>query len=209
MASILRLIGFLSAVFTLVLTVLMLFNFRKERRIGAVSPLLSAAVSLLLLPVFMLLSGARLKLLLGIPILALGLLIGFLRGMATRLTYKDGQVIGRNSMLFLLGWGGSLVLAQLLTLGGSALLASVGLMPMFLSTGTQVGMNGNIFLRRLMMKPPPSVDAMEPGRLGLPEEARAPSRPPSPPERERATSPGPPGLPESDSQGKPPGLPER
>ena len=196
MEIIFRLIAFLSAVFTLAMTVLMLFTFRKERRISTFSPLWSAVLSLVMLPVFILLSGARLNLLLAIPILALGLLAGFLRGLTTRLTYKDGQVVGRNSRLFLLGWGGSLVLAQLLNLFGSALLASVGLMPLFLSTGTQVGMNGNVFLRRLMMQPPPPVPSVDRARPGLPERAGTAAQ-------------APPGLPERDRKATPPGLPER
>jgi len=196
MDTILRLIGFLGAVFTVAMTVLMLFTFRKERRISTFSPLWSAVLSLVMLPVFILLSGARLNLLLAIPILALGLLAGFLRGLTTRLTYKDGQVVGRNSRLFLLGWGGSLVLAQLLNLFGSALLASVGLMPLFLSTGTQVGMNGNVFLRRLMMQPPPPVPSVDRARPGLPERAGTAAQ-------------APPGLPERDRKATPPGLPER
>lgn len=196
MDTILRLIGFLGAVFTVAMTVLMLFTFRKERRISTFSPLWSAVLSLVMLPVFILLSGARLNLLLAIPILTLGLLAGFLRGLTTRLTYKDGQVVGRNSRLFLLGWGGSLVLAQLLNLFGSALLASVGLVPLFLSTGTQVGMNGNVFLRRLMMQPPPPVSSVDRARPGLPERAGT-------------AAPAPPGLPERGRKATPPGLPER
>ena len=188
METILRLIAFLGAVFTVAMTVLMLFTFRKERRISTFSPLWSAVLSLVMLPVFILLSGARLNLLLAIPILALGLLAGFLRGLTTRLTYKDGQVVGRNSRLFLLGWGGSLVLAQLLNLFGSALLASVGLMPLFLSTGTQVGMNGNVFLRRLMMRPPPPVPSVDRARLGLPERVGASLPPSSLPERAGAAA---------------------
>jgi hypothetical protein len=209
METILRLIGFLSAVLTAAMTVFMLFTFRKERPISTFSPFLSAVLSLVMLPVFTLLSGARLNLLLAIPILALGLLVGFLRGLTTRLTYKDGQVMGRNSLLFLLGWGGSLVVAQLLNLFGSAFLASVGLMPVFLSTGTQVGMNGNVFLRRLMMQPPPPVPSVDRARPGLPERARASSPPPTLPERAGAAAPPPPGLPEGGREATPPGLPER
>ena len=208
MDTILRLIGFLGAVFTVAMTVLMLFTFRKERRINAFSPFLSAVLSLVMLPVFILMSGARLNLLLAIPILALGLVVGLLRGLTTRLTYKDGQVVGRNSQLFLLGWGGSLVVAQLLNLFGSALLASIGLMPVFLSTGTQVGMNGNVFLRRLMMRPPPPIPSVDRARPGLPERAGASSSLPLP-ERAGAAAPAPPGLPERGREATPPGLPER
>ena len=63
--------------------------------------------------------------------------------------------MGRNPQLFLLGWGESLVLLQLLNMLCSALLSAVGLTPVLLSTGTQVRMNGSIFLRRMMMRRPP------------------------------------------------------
>lgn len=176
MDTVFHLITLLSIGFTIMITALMLFNFRKERRISAFSLLLSAILSLAILVVFTLLTGAKLNLLLALPILALGLLVGFLRGLTTQLYYKKGQVVGRNSQLFLLGWGGSLALAQVLTLFGSALLASMGLIPLFLSTGIQVGMNGNVLIRRLMMQPPPpdlSTQAVAALPLSLPERARA------------------------------------
>jgi hypothetical protein len=154
MDLVLRLVGLLGSLFTLAITILMVFRFRKERRISAISSFMAALLSLILLPAFILLSGARLNLLLGLAILVLGLAVGFLRGMTTRLRYQGEDVVGKNSVLFLLGWGGSLALAQLLNLFGSAFLASVGLVPVFLSTGTQVGMNTNILIRRLLMKPP-------------------------------------------------------
>lgn len=148
------LIGFLGAVFTLVMTIVMLLSFRKERRITTLSPFLSAALTFVMLPVFILFSGARLSGWVGLPALVLGLVVGLVRGSSTRLYYRDGQVMGKQSTWFLLGWGGSLVLAQLLNLLGSATLSSIGLAPVFLSTGTQVGINANLFLRRLRMRPP-------------------------------------------------------
>ncbi|MCJ7549021.1 MAG: hypothetical protein MUQ30_05000 [Anaerolineae bacterium] len=150
--TVFRLISFLSIGITTVLVVVMLLTFRKERRIGVASLLISIGLSLIMLPIFILLSGARLNLLIGLPLLAIGLLVGILRGFATRLYLKDGHVMGRHSLLFLAGWGLSLVLAQILNLTASRLLASVGLMPMFLSTGTQVGITSNLLLRRLFRR---------------------------------------------------------
>ena len=150
--TVFRLISFLSIGITTVLVVVMLLTFRKERRIGAASLLISIGLSLIMLPIFILLSGARLNLLIGLPLLAIGLLVGIRRGFATRLYLKDGHVMGRHSLLFLAGWGLSLVLAQILNLTASRLLASVGLMPMFLSTGTQVGITSNLLLRRLFTR---------------------------------------------------------
>ena len=54
MDTIFRLISFLGVVFTVAMTVLMLFTFRKERRINTFSPLWSAVLSLVMLPVFIL-----------------------------------------------------------------------------------------------------------------------------------------------------------
>jgi hypothetical protein len=116
MDLVLRLVGLLGSLFTLAITILMVFRFRKERRISAISSFMAALLSLILLPAFILLSGARLNLLLGLAILVLGLAVGFLRGMTTRLRYQGEDVVGKNSVLFLLGWGGSLALAQLLNL---------------------------------------------------------------------------------------------
>jgi len=145
-------VTFLTSAFTAAMTVVMLFKFRKERPIGKLSALWSAGLSLIMLPVFTLLSGARLNILLALPVFGVGLLVGFLRGWATKLYPKDGQVMRRNSLLFLFGWGSSLALAQLLSLLGSVALASLGLLGVVLTTGTQVGMEGNIFLRRLRMR---------------------------------------------------------
>ncbi len=172
MDTIFRLIGLLGAVFTLAMTLLMLFTFRGERRIGIFSPFFSMILSVATLPIFMLLSGARLNPLLALPIMVFGLLVGFLRGQTTRLYYEEGQVMGRHSFFFLLGWGGSLALGTLLNLFGSALLASTGLLPLFLNTGTQVGINANIFLRRLVMQPHQEAAPIDVARLGLPERGK-------------------------------------
>ena len=207
METILRLIAILTAVLTFGMTVLMLFTFRKERRIGRFSPLVSAALSLLMPPVFMLLGGARVNPLLGVPILAVGLVVGFMRGMVTKLTYRDGQVMGRNSMLFLLGWGGSLAAAQLLNSLGSTVLASAGLLSVFLSTGTQVGINANLFLRRRRMAPPAASPVADEARPGLQEQAQASPWPPSVPERGPVGAPGSARWEEKDAQAPPQGTP--
>ena len=154
MDTIYRLISLLSVGLTVVLIIITLLTFRKERRIGAFSLLISAGLSLIMLPVFIFLSGARLRLLIGVPLMMIGLLVGVLRGFATRLYTRGGHVVGKHSLWFLAGWGVSMVLAQLLALAGSRLLAAVALMPMYLSTGTQVGIAGNLLLRRLFLLAP-------------------------------------------------------
>lgn len=180
MDSVFRFLNLLAVVFTAVVTVVMLFTFRKERPIGRFSALWSAGLSLVILFAFVLLSGARLNRLLAVPVFGLGLLVGFLRGLATRLYARNGQVVRRNSLFFLLGWGGSLALAQLFAMLDSAVMASVGLLPLVLTTGTRVGLEGNIFLRRLMMRTPSSTAGGS--GSGMPERERS-VRPSGLPER--------------------------
>jgi hypothetical protein len=195
MDTIFHIISILGMLFTLAMTVLTLLRSRQEKRTSVLGPLFSILISLAILPVFILLSGARLNLLIAIPILVVGLLVGFLRGLTIRLYYKNGQVVGKNSLLFLLGWGGSLALAQIFNILGSALLASIGLIPVFLSTGTHVGMDANVLLRRLMIKPSPPVPPTGYAQSGPPRHTRLPS-PATFPEQRHVAAPPPPSLPE-------------
>ena len=153
MESIAQTVSLIGIAVTVVLTLVMLFTFRKDRPIKPRTLLLSALVSLVMLPVLMLLTRTRLNPVVALPALALGLLVGGFRGRTTKLVYRDGIVVGRNSMFFLLGWAASLLLAQAMNVLGSALLSSLGIIPLFLSTGTQVGMSGDLLVRRLRLKP--------------------------------------------------------
>lgn len=166
MDSVLRLVGCLFTLLTVAMTLAMVLTFRKERRIGLFAPLISGLLSLVLLPIFIALSGASLNLCIGLPILILGGVLGYLRGQTTKMYYKDSEVVGRASIFFLLLWGVSLILAQLLNIVGSVLLSAIGLIPLFFSTGTQVGLNANIFLRRLLLQskaPTPQVQMTDEG----------------------------------------------
>ena len=153
MDSIARTVSLVGIAVTVVMTLVMLFTFCKDRPIKPRTLLLSALLSLVMLPVLMLFSRTRLNPVVALPALVMGLLVGGIRGRTTKLVYRDGVVMGRNSMFFLLGWAGSLLLAQAVNLLGSALLSSLGIIPLFLSTGTQVGMSGDLLLRRLRLKP--------------------------------------------------------
>jgi len=166
MDSVLRLVGCLFTLLTVAMTLAMVLTFRKERRIGLFAPLISGLLSLVLLPIFIALSGASLNLCIGLPILILGGVLGYLRGQTTKMYYKDSEVVGRASIFFLLLWGVSLILAQFLNIVGSVLLSAIGLIPLFFSTGTQVGLNANIFLRRLLLQskaPTPQVQMTDEG----------------------------------------------
>lgn len=155
MDTALNLLNLTCAIFTFVMVIFMLVTFRKPRTIGRFAPLLSALLSLLLLGLFWLLSGAHLNGLVALPIFVLGLGLGGLIGLTARLYPQGNRVMGRHSWLFLAGWGFSLVLAQLLVLTGWPLAASLGLIPLIFSTGSNVGRELSLFIRRWMMSPGP------------------------------------------------------
>jgi len=152
MDTILRIISLIFTALAIGLTIWMLVTFRRGRRIRSLVLVISACLSALILIVFTRLSGARLNPVVSIPLLLLGFLVGFAGGWTTKLTRQPGGiVIGRNSWFFLLIWGVTLALAQVLTLLESTLAASVGLIPLMFSTGTQVGNSVNLLIRRLLL----------------------------------------------------------
>ena len=88
----------------------------------------------------------------GLEIAFFGGIIGLLLAMTTRLYREGKRVMGKQSWLILLGWGSSLLVTQLLTLTGAGLAASIGLMGLVFSTGTTLGRDLNLFVRRLRVE---------------------------------------------------------
>ena len=151
MNTIFTILGILGSVFAVVMTALSMINYRKPRKITGLTTFLSGLISLLSLAALSVLGGMSLTLELGFPLFMVGLFLGYLRGTAVKLKWENDQVIGRNSIIFLILWGLSLALSQLLGLLGSPLLASLGLIPVVFTTGLQTGYYGILFLRRLII----------------------------------------------------------
>lgn len=161
MTAFFRIIHYLGLITTAVLTIYMVVTFRKPRPISIWGKLLSIAISLAMLLFFVLISGARLNPLVGLPLLLIGGFLGLIRGLTLRFSVEADRVIARGSWLFLLVWGGSWLIAQLFNFYGTTLLSSIGLIPVFFTTGTQLGLDGILLLRRLLFrfKHPPAVEA--------------------------------------------------
>lgn len=148
MNTLLTLLGIFSSVILFVLTLVSIFTLRKPRKITVLGTLLSGVIAALSLLAVVLLGGMRLNLLLALPILLGGMLLGFIRGQMVKFSPLGKYVIGRNSVLLAVLWGASLGVSLLLGLLSSSLLASLGLMPVVLTTGMQLGYEANHFLRR-------------------------------------------------------------
>ena len=155
-----QIVTVLSSALTVIGTIVMALTYRRERALRAGALGLNIAISVVMLIAFSVLAGPGVKPLVAGAALLVGLGIGFLRGLFTRLSVRDGQIVGRHSPLFLLGWGLSYALAAALNLLGSVLASAAGLLALYLSTGTQVGLNGWLLVRCLTLRPstapPPS-----------------------------------------------------
>jgi len=149
-----QILSILTSLFAIVMTAVMLFSFRKPRRITALSSLSSAFISLIMPVIFLAITGAKPDFRLALPFFSFGLLLGFTRGLTMKLEFVGDQVVGKHSILFLLMWGLSLALNQALSTFDSTILLAVGLGAMLISTGTQVGFYGILAVRRLALVPP-------------------------------------------------------
>ena len=147
-------INIASVLFMILMTAVMLFGFRKPRRITFLSSTFSALMSIVIPVIHILITGLKPDLRLALPFLSFGMLLGFIRGVTMKLEFVADQVVGRHSIFFLLLWGLSLALNQALSSPYPTALMAAGLAALFLSTGTQVGFYGILAIRRLALVPP-------------------------------------------------------
>lgn len=152
MEILIRIFNYIILGLLIILTVVMLLTFRKPRVIGKFTPLLSFLISFLILVLIIILSGARLNPLLFVPIFCIGVMVGLLYGISMKLYIFNKHVIGKQSWLFLLCFGISLVVTHLLIMTTNKLYASLGLIPLIFSVGTVFGREVSIFVRRIRMQ---------------------------------------------------------
>ena len=170
-----QIVTVLSSILTVVGTLIMVFTYRRERVLSVSALGLNVALSVVMVTTFGVLAGPGLKPLVAGAAVLVGLGIGLLRGLFTRLAVRDGQVVGRHSPLFLLGWGLSFAMAGVLNLLDSVLAAAAGMLALYLSTGTQVALNSWLLIRCLMLHPTggaPAASTEKPP--GLPERGEIP-----------------------------------
>ena len=161
MEGILKGITWAAMVGTIVAVAAAIRTLRQEKRVTALGALLALALVLVMLPVHMALSGARLAPALAWIGLGLGSLLGFARGASVRLRWQASQVVGRHSLLLVVVWGLSWAVAQAVNTLGSTLAASAALLPVCVSTGGEAGMQCNLLVRRLLMRRPKALSFVD------------------------------------------------
>ena len=143
-----KIIGFLSIPLLIFSIIMMVRSLKKERTITIRSLLLQVVISLAMLIIYSTLLKVDPPTGWSWVLIATGLLIGGLQSRTTALTVQGDKVLGKRSVWFLVIWGISFTITQLLALFGRAEIASYGLLTIYLSTGLSVGANLGLFFRR-------------------------------------------------------------
>jgi len=146
--TVLRVIGFLSIPVLILSVVMMIRGLHRVRVITVRSLVLPAAISIVLLLVYVNLLGITPPTGWSWALMSLGLLIGIIQSRTTKMHARNGSVFGKRSICFLVTWAIAFTLTQLLALFGRGNIASYGLLAIYLATGLSIGMNLSLLFRR-------------------------------------------------------------
>ncbi len=149
MSTVFSILGAIGGMVVVVLTIISALIYRKPRKIKLLTNIFYVVFTLVSLFVLIFIGGIKLRSIFIIPLVTAGMLLGFLRGQSVSFNWQGNQVIGKNSIFFVLFWGFSLTLSLFLGLLDSPLLASLGLIPAVFSSGLQLGYYLNVISRRL------------------------------------------------------------
>jgi hypothetical protein len=147
MAVLAKLLSALSIPLTLLALVGMIWQVNKERRLNVWSPIMGLVMAPAILIFNLLVLRQAHPACIGPVFGMVGLGLGLAWGLTTRLTAREGGVIGRQSVLHLLFWGLSVMMTQALILLAPAEWVKGGLVLMYFSAGATIGTNLNLFLR--------------------------------------------------------------
>lgn len=163
MASILPVImKIISVIFLMVFVlsvVFLIFTFRKPKKVSIFSLVLAVLISLITLTVFSLFIHYRPSWLLIAVMGFAGLCIGIVWSQSTRVYVENGKVMSRNSIWYLVVWGGVFALTQLISIVTQRP-PSIIMALLVMSTGTIIGMNGSVMRKFLSARS--SLDAPAP-----------------------------------------------
>ncbi|MDI6741668.1 MAG: zinc ribbon domain-containing protein [Smithella sp.] len=147
MDSILPLIMKIISVVFLIIFILsvtfLIFTFRKPKKVSIFSLVIAMLISLITLTVFSLFINYRPSLLLLAAMGLAGLCIGVIWSQSTRVYVENGKVMSRNSIWYLVVWGGVFALTQLISIVTQRP-PSIIMALLVMSTGSIIGMNGRI-----------------------------------------------------------------
>jgi hypothetical protein len=143
-----KIVGFLSIPLLVVSTLMVVRSIRRAHKITSRSLVFQLAFSPAFLILYSLLLGVTVAVKWAAPLMMLGIGLGSIWAQSTDLSLRGGRVYGSRSVWYLLVWCATYAVTQLLALFGTDGAVAGGLATMIFSTGSAIGMNGNLLLRR-------------------------------------------------------------
>ncbi len=148
---VLRLIGWLTIPLLIVAVLIMIRSIKRQNRLR-LSALVIPLVTTLLVPLVYTVILGTAPWVLAVPLFLIGLGIGAIWANTTVLEMRDGEVFGARSVGYIIIWGFTFILSQLLALAAGTLLVGFGLSTIFLSMGIALGTNTNLLYRRSVVR---------------------------------------------------------
>jgi hypothetical protein len=145
MLSIIMMILFIASVALLILT------FRKPKKVSVLSLIITVAISLLTLVIFSALIKYDPPFWFWLLMAVIGIAIGYFWARTTKVFIKGNQVMNRNSIWYLVVWGGIFALNQLITIVTNRP-PDIAMALLIISTATVWGTNGNIMRRYFQIR---------------------------------------------------------
>jgi hypothetical protein len=128
----------------------------KEAPVSKLAPIVAVCATLLTTLLYLILSGASVNWLLGVPMVGLGALVGWGEGHLTRLHYRGTTLMIKRSVGYLILWSLAYLVTMLLAQVGDAALHAVGILAMVFGVGTALGSNAVLLVKQAGMRPTPA-----------------------------------------------------
>jgi hypothetical protein len=138
--------------FVVVLMIVALITFRKQRMFKPLVLFISAIISLVMLVVYIPLSGIEVNPVLAGVFFFLGFVFGVVSGFSANLHLKDAAVLGRFSRISFILYCTSLIFSMLVNRSPSAVASALAVLPFCLTSGMQFSSNIILVFRSWWLK---------------------------------------------------------
>lgn len=145
---VLRIVGVLSVPLLVVSIVFMVKNLRRAYPVRPKGLALQTLSPVLVFVVYALLLSLDPPKLASGALLVVGIGLGVVSSLATKLVLDSGQVVGRRSVWYLVAWAASFSVTQLLAVFARAEYAAWGFTTLYFSLGLTLGTNAMLLVRR-------------------------------------------------------------
>ena len=145
-STLLKIISIMMTLVFIASVLLLIFTFRKPRKVSVLSLIITIAISLLTLVIFSSLIKYEPPFWLWIVMAVIGIAVGWFWARTTRVYIKGEQVMSQNSIWYLVVWGAVFAINQLITIITNRP-PDIAMALLILSTATVWGTNGDIIRR--------------------------------------------------------------